>query len=482
MCYVPVLDVSQMVSVFKCCSKPFAHYVCTQCNGVLHKTCVVSGKLKTKIRRLGNNKIICCNTGIGKDNSLSIVEDQKSLLEETISELYLETELKNKHIDRLKQDHATFLNEASLREEELNKIIRDNESLIMSLRAEISELETALGEYRRKTNTTRSTQTKIEYRNSSVMTEPDLSPKKLLTSAFKEVSGTVNSELQCEATFADAPLVVGQNTVVAKDNNIISTATNIMDKIVSTPDRLELRKLASTNSLKQQRVLVLTDDFGHHVNHILRNKLSESDYNVECFYKPGASYENVIGDLEKITKGYTNRDNIVIIAGSNNFDNVIKFPKIRNILNKIELCPQTNFIFVGVPYCACPNINKSIYNFNKKLYSLIYKLNICMPNYFSFVDVNVGVNRIRKSRLSTMICDTILSHRCSLPKNLIFVKATQNTPLELDLDTNSSKLLPEANTSPACESILATQTVANKTIIQNTTNFLYPRLSQMPLD
>jgi hypothetical protein len=133
-----------------------------------------------------------------------------------------------------------------------------------------------------------------------------------------------------------------------------------------------------------------------------------------------------------------------------------------------------------------------------------YKLNSCLPNLFSYIDVKTGVNRKKKDEICSLIYDKILLGNKPLPKNLIFINTNQ---IDISLNLNIDESLQNHNMSIASElraaedivnNIPATSepeternALLNKSVIENivikspetvNSNFLYPRLSQMSLN
>ena len=155
---------------FKCCTRTFNHYVCTQCHSVLHKHCIAQKIEMGKVRQLGNSTVICCNNVT--DKTLSELEEKNSILEETLSELTMDSQHKSTHIEKIKQNYFDLLNEASEREDKLNKIIKNHEENIVGLQNKIKETESQLNEYKNKSFESCETQTHIDVKTSSTMTNP----------------------------------------------------------------------------------------------------------------------------------------------------------------------------------------------------------------------------------------------------------------------------------------------------------------------
>lgn len=446
-----------MSGKYKCCQKLFtSYYVCTQCHEIIHRNCVTTGKYKGTLNIIKGNKVNCCTREvIDLEKSISIIEEKNTVLEETLNELSLDSNLKTKHIDKLKREHETLLNEASIREDELNKIISENENTIYELKEHIKKMKLDLSAYTNKVFSSGGTQTEMAFRNAATTTEISTPSE---PSQIEPMSRTVMTSK------SEAPTV--------------PVLTRTIRSVLSVdPDQtLSQSPLCQEAEGKRKNILVLSDNFGYNVNQLLSNRLNSKDYQVQCIYKPGARFKNVIEDIENLSCNFTLNDHIVIMAGSNNFSNASDYPKCRELWNKLKLCPNTNFTFVGVPYNNDQSQNRLIYKFNKNLNRFLYKLDSCLPSFFGYIDVNVGFGTLSKKKLGNLVHDKIILGNNALPKNLILINTNQNTENTTTdnsvVNGNVTKVLApnviETNISPIENSLLNVQR-----------NFLYPRLSQM---
>ena len=182
------------------------------------------------------------------------------------------------------------------------------------------------------------------------------------------------------------------------------------------------------------------------MNYMLRNKLEMTEYQIQFFYKPGAKFQSVIEDVENLTKNFTLKDHVIIMAGSNNFSKSSDIPRFKELWNRLKLCPDTNFSFVGVPY-GTQSQKRYLYKFNKNLERFIYKLNTCLPGQFSFINVSVNRENITKNKLCSLICNKINLGNNPLPKNLIIINVNQNISqtTENNLYSHESQRISETN-------------------------------------
>lgn len=85
-------------SKYNCCkTKIFTNFICTKCFSVFHKSCLLRDK--SGISFLIENEIICCK----KDSDWTDKDQELSILEKTVSDLFEDNELKNCHIQKQKK-------------------------------------------------------------------------------------------------------------------------------------------------------------------------------------------------------------------------------------------------------------------------------------------------------------------------------------------------------------------------------------------
>ncbi|CAG9822010.1 unnamed protein product [Phaedon cochleariae] len=128
---------------YKCCKlKPFIHYVCTKCSSVFHKSCVQQ-HWKKKVRFVKDNKIICCQENTEEEHI-----EENSILEKTINELAEDGFLKDRYIQKLKDENQIALQLAFESEKEMNSLIERQKKLIEEMEGKIKELTKEIREKR----------------------------------------------------------------------------------------------------------------------------------------------------------------------------------------------------------------------------------------------------------------------------------------------------------------------------------------------
>lgn len=135
---------------YTCCkTKPFASYVCVNCFGLVHKSCL--SRSRSKFRIIEGHLIECCQAR-EKESAINI-------LETTLREVTEDTQLKTEHIHKLKHDHKIFLEEAVKNETELNEIINKQKTYIDELLLELKQKGQDFGKKKIIEQRTSSTQT-----------------------------------------------------------------------------------------------------------------------------------------------------------------------------------------------------------------------------------------------------------------------------------------------------------------------------------
>lgn len=157
------------MSNFECCktkSFPNCYFICVNCARVYHRSCIL--KDKSKYTFVGGYKVKCC----GNQESIELLIQEKSFLEDTISELNENTTLREHHLKKLKDDHKKFIEEVTIREEELNALIKKQENELKTASQEIEKLRNDILVFKTKPIKTQEVQTMINtFREAHTQTE-----------------------------------------------------------------------------------------------------------------------------------------------------------------------------------------------------------------------------------------------------------------------------------------------------------------------
>lgn len=171
------------------------------------------------------------------------------------------------------------------------------------------------------------------------------------------------------------------------------------------------------------RVLVLCDEYGRGLDTFLRKHLMSRGvrYGVEMVIKPGASFAGVVEDIDCLTRHYTSKDYVVVVAGSNDFHRG-KYPRFRLMIDKVRKCNHTNVVFLSVPYVLA-RANTRVYKYNVKLSEIVYRLNKCSEGFIGYIDFNLSGSAQSNKKLAAERLARLIGSNHTLGKNLIFIRS-----------------------------------------------------------
>ncbi|KAG5876010.1 hypothetical protein JTB14_034038 [Gonioctena quinquepunctata] len=123
---------------FKCCKTKHvpSYYICTKCTQIFHQ---LRASSKNKYKFLKGNQIICCDVN-SEDHSIVERELETNIMEKTIEDLSEDLEAKDRHINKLKNEMKSLMEEALIAEEAANELIRNQEKAIEEAKLYINEL------------------------------------------------------------------------------------------------------------------------------------------------------------------------------------------------------------------------------------------------------------------------------------------------------------------------------------------------------
>lgn len=204
-----------------------------------------------------------------------------------------------------------------------------------------------------------------------------------------------------------------------------------------------------------KRILILSDDYGKYINALVTKKLHKlgiNDYQVLDIYKPGAKFSQVIEDMEKLARHYTQQDHIFIIAGSNDFSKKTVYPSFKHLFDKIKKCSDLNLTFVHTSYGNSEYLNKRILKFNNKLSEFIQRINSCVSGVISTLSIVNKKYKNLSDMLATNICNFV-TNPVKPVKNLLFVKTASDSDISAELNMRS---LPVESTDHITDDVLTT--------------------------
>lgn len=172
------------------------------------------------------------------------------------------------------------------------------------------------------------------------------------------------------------------------------------------------------------KILILTDDYGRNIAKLVRKIINSNTYQIETIIKPGAAFQQVIEDLEALTKNYTLSDYVIIIAGSNNFNSRNRYPLFKDIAQKVIKCSNTNLIISTAPYKSY-NTNTFIRKYNKKLTEFLFVLGNYVLSKISLLEItDKGYKNKQKNQIACDIVNLLLNK--NKQQNFITVKRVTN--------------------------------------------------------
>lgn len=198
--------------------------------------------------------------------------------------------------------------------------------------------------------------------------------------------------------------------------------------------------------------------------------MDRSVYEIITFKKPGALLNQVMENVELITKHFNLEDYVIITGGSNDID-LKKIPSFRGICNKLKLCTHTNILFTSIPYSVSDlSKNKYIFKYNAKLNDFLNKFNKCTEGRVHYVEINNPNTKPMDSKLVASNIKNILNTKC-INKTLKFINTSnENISIPSDRSTKPNKFL---NLEPVNNLSLSVEL--------NNSNFLCPGQLMTPI-
>lgn len=231
---------------------------------------------------------------------------------------------------------------------------------------------------------------------------------------------------------------------------------------MKTPKRRKQQIKQQHTQETRGRVLVVADSHGRHSREIINEQL-QGKFSVTVFVKPNAKFGDVTKDLIKLTSDFTTKDYVVIVAGTNdvqnlNCNNDSICPDIENVLS---LANHTNVLYPGVPL-RYDNLymNKAIMKLNKEINCKINRVaektkNIVLIDNIRITRLNhtkhgLHFNRMGKIKFWGHLARTILQHSESkLNQNNSVKRSCNIDPSKsneiVNLIDSSSPIVPDLN-------------------------------------
>lgn len=383
---------------------------------------------KSKFKFKEGYKIECCE----KHDPITLVLNEKNLLEDTVSELNENSFLQEQHVNRLKKEHAQFIEEVSLREEELNALIRNQEEIIRNANRELEILRNDILKLTGKSFSSHATQTAyITFCSSESQTEND------------------------------------------QMSEINQTSSNVIDSLPKSSD----------NPIKthQKNLILIAGDQGKELVHFLRDYVT--DFSVSSIIKTNATNHELVLTAIKYSRHLSNEDYLVLWPNENSSH---LFEKLHSHLI------HKNFFILNTPNRYDSVIlNKKIYHSNlsldKKVYNTMGNLD-CLINVNNILRIsNYGykanyISKTGKRFIALHLANKITGDR-SLPENNIMKNRLNpnNKTEKIVMPAKSvTNYISESPDSGSSVELSSSRCLAEELNI--TSPFLYPRLSQLTFE
>ncbi|KAG5885302.1 hypothetical protein JTB14_002859 [Gonioctena quinquepunctata] len=170
--------------------------------------------------------ILCNNKTCGiKDHTTKDIEHsfilEKSILEKTIGELQEDTEDKDRHMKKLKDDMDKFMEDALKSEEEICELLTAQKQTTMEAETQIIELQKVIKQLQNKSTSTTSTQTTLckTTKETSIQTTTD----------------TKNTFSQTECNGADGEETENYDNIKETKSEITTTVKSTQCNIAEIP-------------------------------------------------------------------------------------------------------------------------------------------------------------------------------------------------------------------------------------------------------
>lgn len=371
------------MSNFECCktkSFPNCYFICVNCTKVYHRSCIL--KDKSKYTFVGGYKLKCC----GNQQSIELLIQEKSLLEDTISELSENTTLREHHLLKLKEDHKNFIEEVSIREEELNALIKKQENELKTASQEIEKLRNEIHFFKTKPKTTQEVQTMIN-------------------------------------TFSEA-----------------HTQTDLHNEIDQHHRHTLTQKSLGCSENIRKNILVIAGNHGRDMVRLLSNYID--NFSISSIIKPNATIHEIIRTTISSTKNFTENDFLVLWPDEKSAYLYQHICTKLSHINFVILTTPSRF--------DCPNMNDIVYQNNLSLYKKAHSLRgsldgvIEVNNILRRSNYGLGGYYIRRTgkRLIAAYLSNVIKQRED-QRTDIMGKCTKNNSTDLDVNPDAVSNIAE---------------------------------------
>lgn len=338
---------------YKCCKlKPFVHYVCTKCCSVFHKSCLQQ-QWKKKVKFVKDNKIICCQENTDEEH-----EEENSLLEKTINELAEDGFMKDKYIQKLKDENKIVIRQALDSENEMNSLIEKQKKYIEEMECKIKEL---LKEVAEKVVSVKTADTQTCYHsmnhqstmtdslaNSGVDIEELKNIKKIGKNKIKKKLqlGRTSVRHTKKNTKMERKLTVARRCknkkVPDKNETNIKPSGGHLEEIINLDTTLhdEIQTVVHQDCMKkpfenaddspdtyneqvnsESKILILGDQYATGFSKVVKKTMTKTNCNVTEIIKPETELSDLTSNVFDYSLRYGQNDYVIVMFNTKNVSN-----------------------------------------------------------------------------------------------------------------------------------------------------------------
>lgn len=229
--------------------------------------------------------------------------------------------------------------------------------------------------------------------------------EKLSTKKFLYTTGTQTDVPLCNIStqthYSTENCDISIQTEIICDSPVDIEINPFLDKNTKKKIRSEDEIITDGVKVKENNILILSDQHGKKLNLQLRDRL---DFQIKSIIKPNGLFKHIIENIQTEVKDFTMDDFVIILGGSNDiYYNKID-PSFRCIVDIIQRYTNTNIIYLSIPITN-KVYAKNILKFNIKLEETIKELNHTYGNV-TYLEFN-GKTRILNKNYTA---DAITNH------------------------------------------------------------------------
>lgn len=182
----------------------------------------------------------------------------------------------------------------------------------------------------------------------------------LLDSDFPEInterrnSMSKTTKNRTPATKINQTSYEGTKSGRSREDRTTTTSISHHNKVGNNPvsytrSRRKIQPVAAKmNKTSCNKVLILADSHGRNMSGMLENELQES-YNVSSVIYPNACLNQVVNDINNLTRTFTKKDFVIVIGGTNDLERNVSSSFDKCLKYVISCTSNTNLILTTIP-------------------------------------------------------------------------------------------------------------------------------------